>query len=1331
MPNAAAADYYWTGKVSARWDVPGNWSTDPAGNVTSSVVPDAGDNARKATSVTRNLIEFTSGDLDGYVIAANVIGLGFYTAVDVTFTGNNQFTDNSYNAIAPGVFAIRSDAGHIVKFTSAAAIGGAVSNLMIINAMGHTEYSGDEDASIALLASHTDERTNDMWASESAHFNDRLYVTGTGVLTIREYYNYNDNMVARRVNKMGSGTARLTSSTAPTAYSRISVWEGKLILDAAINASGTVHALRLDAGQPALLVAGSGTVELAANPMVAHTSGNQIGGLSGVLMKGNGVLNLNGANERWSYLQGDGGTLTNANATTRSTLITGTGNAVTFSGAVSGNLSLQKEGGNAWTLAGPLSYSGETIFNSASIIHITTASGANSIGLVKFLNAGATLNVSGNAPLAIGGFSAGSAGGTIALGSVSGAGAFTIGHGGVLAGGENDGSGTFSGVISGSRPIVKNGGGALTLTGANTFTGTVNVTDGALVIGTGAQLASSTSSITIGIGATFAIDRNADALGTPFNFSRNISGSGTFLKAGTEDLVYSGNINLEGVSSSVSVSGGKFTNTSVIKAATVTFSPGTTFINSGTVTGNVNFSGTTFANSGTITGNVTFPENSTFTAGAGSSITGTVELGNSSTVINEGGSVGSISLGEDETIRAGTSVLSVNSLTATGKVSFDIDSLIAAPVFKSGAKIPLISYSESITWADGKDFAAAYAEGDVALSNPDAVRADLSLEDENSKILLRVENASPALNIRWKGEIGGTTNTTWAYSTENWTKTSDGSVEKFYLGDHVLFDDSADAARRTVALGAALSPGSVTVDTDDATGYTFTGTGSITGTGKLIKKGTGTLLLSNTGANTYSGGTDVLEGTLEIGANSTPGTGALTVSNDATLKFGDSLHAEVKVAAPESVADAVNLHAVNPVSITGDAATGLNLSGVGQTGNINFLASGTGAFTISQATPTLPGTWTFKDGAGFNFTATNGDWRNIDLRATGAKDATKFQFTQTGGTFKISKFTFDGGNIEILGTGTNYLDIGAGIFRVAPASGTTAESVITRGGNTGNRITTSDSSGTVKFNTESGQKLKLSAEIAANSLEVSGLGEFTLDVSANSAAQPSLTTITVKEGATLRLQKGGTDTKWFILNTITAAGNLILEPGATVIYDNYTANGNDNGPKYYTIHIGEGAIVKGLNYPEMTGLGNLVMEGGIVDNTDGNHTYWRIDANITVKALPGATVDLPTTSYIRGKSIALTDGWQATSQTKEINVEEKARLEISAPVHNSANTSGTQVIIKTGPGKVVFTNNASTFTVPITINGGVLEATLLNVTGNTSALGHNNNSARVLTINGA
>ena len=69
---------------------------------------------------------------------------------------------------------------------------------------------------------------------------------------------------------------------------------------------------------------------------------------------------------------------------------------------------------------------------------------------------------------------------------------------------------------------------------------------------------------------------------------------------------------------------------------------------------------------------------------------------------------------------------------------------------------------------------------------------------------------------------------------------------------------------------------------------TVTFTGAVSGTGSLTQLGGGTLLLTNT--NTYSGGTTISAGTLQIGAGGTSGSIVGDVTDNGTLAFNRSDH---------------------------------------------------------------------------------------------------------------------------------------------------------------------------------------------------------------------------------------------------------------------------------------------------------------------------------------------------------------------------------------------------------------------------------------------------------
>ncbi len=140
----------------------------------------------------------------------------------------------------------------------------------------------------------------------------------------------------------------------------------------------------------------------------------------------------------------------------------------------------------------------------------------------------------------------------------------------------------------------------------------------------------------------------------------------------------------------------------------------------------------------------------------------------------------------------------------------------------------------------------------------------------------------------WKGNLTGTWDAGSAIGTggtRNWVLSSDGSATNFVDTDRVVFDDSAVGSGPVeVSVSGAVAPQLVTID-NSARGYAFTGAGGIAGAGRLVKSGTGLARLET--ANTFTGGTTVAAGTLQVGNGGDAGsiTGPIAVAAGATLRL--------------------------------------------------------------------------------------------------------------------------------------------------------------------------------------------------------------------------------------------------------------------------------------------------------------------------------------------------------------------------------------------------------------------------------------------------------------
>ena len=218
---------------------------------------------------------------------------------------------------------------------------------------------------------------------------------------------------------------------------------------------------------------------------------------------------------------------------------------------------------------------------------------------------------------------------------------------------------------------------------------------------------------------------------------------------------------------------------------------------------------------------------------------------------------------------AGTASAPLNpgSVTRNGTVTVNVNSISGA-IAVGGSGYPLLgNMGGSVT---------GYTLG----TQPPGVSGHLAIS--GTTLTFVVDTVSDIWNVAAPGG-------NWdVLSTANWTGNAinNSPVNTYKNGDNVLFNDTV-AGPQAVTVTAAVTPGKVNVD-NSTTEYTITSSGanSIGGTSGLAKSGTGSLTVS--GPNTYSGGTTLSAGQININdggtssANSAIGTGPLTI-NGGTL----------------------------------------------------------------------------------------------------------------------------------------------------------------------------------------------------------------------------------------------------------------------------------------------------------------------------------------------------------------------------------------------------------------------------------------------------------------
>lgn len=140
-------------------------------------------------------------------------------------------------------------------------------------------------------------------------------------------------------------------------------------------------------------------------------------------------------------------------------------------------------------------------------------------------------------------------------------------------------------------------------------------------------------------------------------------------------------------------------------------------------------------------------------------------------------------------------------------------------------------------------------------------------------------------SVEWDGSASMTWNTTDA----NWHANN---IQGFrYLeGDNVSFKDTGSGA---VSLEGTLSPGSVLVENTEGHDYTFTGSGRLAGKMQLTKAGAGMLTIST--ANSYTGGTVIQGGSVELTNLQALGLGGVELQGGTLNLAGLSVNNDVSV----------------------------------------------------------------------------------------------------------------------------------------------------------------------------------------------------------------------------------------------------------------------------------------------------------------------------------------------------------------------------------------------------------------------------------------------------
>ena len=580
-------------------------------------------------------------------------------------------------------------------------------------------------------------------------------------------------------------------------------------------------------------------------------------------------------------------------------------NPAVISGPITGNYNL--EFGNTGGSIGYLVLSNiNNNWNGNTTVSMSTLrAGANSTataGVIPhgagfgnvILNGGDANGNSGNSTLDLNGFnvtinglsSTGTLSQDVITNGVNGTSTLTVG--------DNNSGGNYGGMLQDSSStallaLTKIGAGTETLSGSDNYSGGTTVAGGVLQMGAGdgSALGNSAGNLTVNSGS---LDLNGNSLtvgtlgGIGGTITSSTAGAVTLNVNTTANATFAGSI--QDGSGTVALT---LQNTGTLTLSGANTNSGDTNLYSGTLivtgstqsAGNVNvYSNTVLAGTGSV-GHVNL-NGGTINPGTTPGTFGTLTMSN--LTVNGGNFQFDIGSGTNDKVVVAGDGVSTGIADFNGGATFTISS--ATQGVPAGTYTLLTSASLNAGQPLGGGGNAPGAEPTlVTPGGRQVITLDYSTPNE---IILDVSPFTAA-NLIWNDSQafangGSGDGQTWdVQNNQNWTSSAAvGNPNQFYNGDNVTFNDSNNFPTNpnayNVNLNTTVNPSSITVNTANA--YTINGGGAIGGTGGLTLLGGGSLVLADSGTNTYSGGTAIQNGTLQVGA-----AGALPIGT--ALSFGD------------------------------------------------------------------------------------------------------------------------------------------------------------------------------------------------------------------------------------------------------------------------------------------------------------------------------------------------------------------------------------------------------------------------------------------------------------
>ena len=555
----------------------------------------------------------------------------------------------------------------------------------------------------------------------------------------------------------------------------------------------------------------------------------------------------------------------------------------TFTPLISGSGNLTQTGSGILTLPGSNTYSGNTtvsggtlqVGNGTSGEFLASGNVSLSNGAALVFNHADALNysgvISGNGSLTQTGpgmLTLLGSNATYSGGTIISAGMLQVGNGGTLgslpaAGPVLDNAAllfnlssnpTFAGVISGSGSLTQLGGGNLILTASNGYTGGTTISAGTLQLNGSGMLGPGP------VADNSALVFNLSAAAT---YGGAIGGSGNLTQAGTNILTLLGNNTYSGSTtiSAGTLQVGNGTNGEFLASPSVSLSTSSAtlvFNNSDSLTysGNIAGSGNLMQ---TGTGLLTLLGNNTY-SGSTTISAGTLQVGNGGTAGNIPGNV-----------------------FDNGTLAFNLsgNQTFAGVISGTGGLLQLSPGTLVLTASNGYSGSTTISAGTLLVSGSGSLGSGTAAVD-NGTLLFNLSG-----NQTFAGAISG---------TGSLAQAGTGTILTLAGSNTYTGGTSVSAGTLQIGIGTSgefLASPSISLSNSAALVFynsdSLTYGGVVSGIGSLTEAGTGMLTLL--GSNTYTGGTIVSAGTLQVGNGASGeflGSPSVSLSNSAALVFNHS-----------------------------------------------------------------------------------------------------------------------------------------------------------------------------------------------------------------------------------------------------------------------------------------------------------------------------------------------------------------------------------------------------------------------------------------------------------